>query len=336
MRLILLVFISMFYGLSSAQVKKEKLSLFEYLVQNDVSEITLKTDMKQLKKNTFKEEYQPAELSFYKADNTKLSFEITVRTRGSMRKKICYFPSMKLNFLKPDLKANGFKSTDKYKLVCQCQGGKAAEQLLLKEYLAYKLYNIITESSFRVHLFTINYIDTRKNKKKKRYGILIESEKELAKRLNAVELEADSVDLKKVERENILQMGMFQYMIGNTDYSMLHMHNLMAIQLKNSDAAFLIPYDFDYSGLVDARYAIPNPEMPIRTVKDRWFNISGCNRMEIEKQVEDYKSHKDEAMEYTRNFTLLNKNTLAASVKYISEFFKIIEDPREVKSQFVH
>jgi len=321
---------------SFQQLQDSSLSIFDYLVRDSVSEITLKTDMKRLKKNTFKEQYQPAEITFFTSDGiVDLSFEITVKTRGNMRKKVCYFPSLKLNFSKSDLKKSGFKPVDKYKLVCQCVGGKSAEQQLLKEYLAYKLYNIVTNNSFNVHLFTINYIDTKKKKNKKRYGFLIENENELAKRLNGEELEPDSVILKNVRRENILQMGIFQYMIGNTDYSMIHMHNLKAVRMKNSDSALLIPYDFDYSGLVDARYAVPNPEMPIRDVKDRWFNISGCNRKEVEKQIEVYLSKKDEILECTQNFTLLNKNSHYDASKYISDFFKIIENPREVKSQFV-
>ena len=80
----------------------------------------------------------------------------------------------------------------------------------------------------------------------------------MAERLNGTVVETDSLRFKKIERDNIIQMGMFQYMIGNTDFSLKTMHNLKAVQPVDQDA-ILIAYDFDYSGLVDARYAVPNP-----------------------------------------------------------------------------
>ncbi len=335
MRLILLVILSMIYGFSSAQVKDSSLSIFDYFIQHDVSEITLKTDMKLLQKNKNNEESQPAELSFIANDTSILNFEISVKARGNMRKKTCQFAPMKLNFSKKDLKSLGFEPVDKYKLVCQCAAGKSGEQLLLKEYLAYKLYNIITDNSFKVHLFTINYISPPCKKIKKRYGFLIESEKELAERLDGVELDTEDVNIEKVKRENIIEIGMFQYMIGNTDYSTLEMHNLIAIEKKKSDLAVLVAYDFDYSGLVDAKYAIPNPVLPTKDVKERWFNIKGCSRKEIETQFEHFREHKDEIINYCKEFKILNKKSYYSSLDYISEFFEIIDKPGARSDQFI-
>lgn len=343
MRLILLFTLSLVFGNATArmrdsvfQVKDTSTSIFDYLISQNIVEISLKTAVKQLQKNRYNEVYQPAELSFFTNEGARMSFEITIRTRGNMRKKNCQFPSLKLNFDKTDLRSNGFNSTDKYKLVCQCSSGKNAEQLLLKEYLAYKLYNIITDNSFRVHLFKIKYVDPDRKKTKMRYGFLIESEKELAKRLDARELVPDSVNIKLADRENVIMMGMFQYMIGNTDFSMLTMHNLTAVELKKSDKPVLIAYDFDYSGLVDAKYATPNPELPIRDVKDRWFNIKGCSRKEIEEQIQYFQSHKEQIMSQCQNFKLLKKHSHSRSLKYIAEFFTIIENPASVNDQFIH
>ena len=322
----------------SSFVKQQdsSLSILEYFIQNDVSEVSMKTNVKGLYKNKFKEIYQFAEFSFPENDSTSYSFEIKVRARGNMRKKVCQHAPLKLNFSKSDLVVRDFKPIDKYKLVCQCTSGKSGEQLLLKEFLAYQLYNIITDNSFKTHLFAIHYIDTKGKKTRTRYGFLIENDDELAARLNSSVIAVDSLKFKNIKRRNMVQLGMFQYMIGNTDYSLKEMHNLKAIQPINSNNAILIAYDFDSSGLVDARYALPNPMLPIQDVKDRWFNMKGCSRKEIQQHVDHFQNRKMEILDFCQKYSILNNQSHITTMEYIEGFYKIIEDPNEVKEQFVH
>jgi hypothetical protein len=337
MRLVLLLTFFLTYFASIGQVADTTVSVFEYILQNEVEEVFLKTDMKKLRKGKFDEELQPAKLSFLVNDSTKLNFDIQVRARGNMRKKACFHTPFKIIFSKSDLEAKGFNDTDEYKLVCQCNSGKSGEQWLLKEYLAYKLDNIVTDNSFRVHLFKINYFDTSKKKKQKqiRYAFIIENLDELAERLNGVKVELDASNIKKIKRENIVELGLFEYMIGNTDYSVEHNHNLKAVQVDETNSTIVIAYDFDSSGLVGTKYALPHPEMPIKDVKVRWFNLKGCNEKDVTEQIEHFKGHKEEIMDYCRNYTVLSKKSYAEVLKYISEFFEIIENPRSVSDQFV-
>ena len=344
MRSVLLVVLCFFCFASRAETKDSffqiskdySLSIIEYLIENGIDEVFLKTNMKTLQKNKYNEVYQDAEFSFVGIDSALFNFPIKIRTRGNMRKRVCQYPSLKLNFSKSDLKNKEIKPIDKYKLVCQCASGKPAELLLLKEFLAYNLYNIVTDNSFKTHLFTINYIDTRGKKTRVRYGFLIENEKELTSRLDGTVVSTDSMRFKDLIRENIIQMGMFQYMIGTTDFSLKNMHNLNAIQPVNTKNALLIAYDFDSSGLVDAIYAVPNPKLPIRDVKDRWFNIKGCSRKEIQEQVDHFEKYKKEILAYSQNYTILNSHSHKTSLEYIEAFFEIIEDSDEVKERFVH
>ena len=114
------------------------------------------------------------------------------------------------------------------------------------------------------------------------------------------------------------------------------MHNLKAVEPYNTNNAVLIAYDFDSSGLVDARYAVPNPQLPIRGVKDRWFNIKGCSRKEIQDQVDHFQIHKKEILDYCQSYSILNNQSYKSSLGYIEGFFEIIEEPDEVKERFVH
>ena len=336
MRFVILFALCIACCASTAQVSDSTLSIFEYLIQNDITEVFMKTDMKGLQKNKYKETYQAAEFSFFKNDSTQYSFEIKVRARGNMRKKACQHAPLKLNFSKSALEAKAFKPIYKYKLVCQCASAKSGEQLLLKEFLAYKLYNIITDNSFKTHLITINYEDTKGKKTRIRYGFLLENDDELAARLNGSIIDADSMKFKDINRRNMVQLGLFQYMIGNTDYNLKEMHNLKAVQPKNTNDAILIAYDFDSSGLVDARYALPHPMLPIQDVKDRWFNMKGCSGKEIQEHVDHFQNCKTDILDYCQSFSILNSQSHKTSMEYIEAFYVIIENPSEVKEQFVH
>ena len=336
MRLFFLLLFSFACLKSFAQVGDSAVTLLEYLTQHEVSEVVLRTDMKNLRKNKFKEKVQPAEFSFSVNDTLEVKFDLEIRSRGNMRKRVCNYAPIKLNFPKSALRAHGLKTADKYKLVCQCNDSKTAQQWLFKEYLAYKLNNIVTDNSFKAHLFTVDYVCPNSNKTKTRYAFLLESDKELAERLNGVMLERDSINIDQVKRSNVVEMGMFQYMIGNTDFNLVHKHNLKGVQVHDKDQTILIAYDFDFSGLVDTRYAVPNPELPVRDVKQRWFNIRGCRVKDVQEQIDHYLARKDEILNYCQNFTILSGSFHNAVNNYISEFFEIIEKPDIIKKEFIH
>jgi hypothetical protein len=65
-------------------------------------------------------------------------------------------------------------------------------------------------------------------------------------------------------------LDLFQYAIGNTDWSVVHGHNVLLVE---SEAGLVtpVPYDFDFSGLVDAAYATVSPQLSITHVRQRVF-----------------------------------------------------------------
>src|SRR5690606_9238581 len=90
---------------------------------------------------------------------------------------------------KEKLVGENIKPHNKLKLVTHCLDDKNdGQENLLKEYLAYKLYNELTDQSYRVQLIRINYVDTKgKVSKIRRYGIIIEDTDEMAERLGGEE-----------------------------------------------------------------------------------------------------------------------------------------------------
>jgi hypothetical protein len=140
------------------------------------------------------------------------------------------------------------RSLKKLKLVCGCETSNDDEQLIIKEYLAYKMYNLLTEKSFRVRLVKIKYEDTRgKIKPYTQFGFLLEDVDELAARNKCVEVEGGQWLTESTDRDQMTLVAIFEYMIGNTDWSVPHYHNVKLMRLVSSPIAppYVVPYDFN-------------------------------------------------------------------------------------------
>ncbi len=127
------------------------------------------------------------------------------------------------------------------------------EQYLLMEYLVYQMYNQISDHSFRTRLLKITYTDSaQKYEPVEKYGFLIEDEDMMAERLggeiNPLRLHPDATNQSETG-----PMAIFQYMIGNTDWSIPNQHNVKMLQ-GASTRPIAIPYDFDWSGFIAPGY----------------------------------------------------------------------------------
>src|SRR6185369_2846909 len=157
-------------------IDKEKFFLDEKPI-----EATLSTDMGRIMTGKSKTEYQEATITCKMPDSAAFTEGIRIRARGEYRRKTCYVPSLRLNF--HNSTSPKLSSLDALKLVCSCKTGNTYEQYLLKEYIAYKIYNLLTPKSFRVRLIKMNYEDTKgKKKTMSQYAFFIEDIKVMAKR----------------------------------------------------------------------------------------------------------------------------------------------------------
>ncbi|HTQ63699.1 MAG TPA: hypothetical protein VMI12_02825, partial [Puia sp.] len=122
----------------------------QFFVDDKIIEATLSTDLGMLLSGKSKEDYIPANLSFKFPDSAVITETIRIRARGQFRRTNCYVPSLKLNFHNEG--SPQLYSLNSLKLVCGCKTGFTFDQLLLREYVIYKIYNLITDKSFRVRL----------------------------------------------------------------------------------------------------------------------------------------------------------------------------------------
>jgi len=299
-------------------------------LSDNIIKISLKFDMKKFVKTKHKGEYQKAQISIYNLDSNMVDKEIRLRARGITRRSICYFPPIKLNFKKIDFDNDTLNDINSLKLVTHCKNSNLYEQYLLKEFLVYRLYNLLTDSSFRVKLVHIDYIDSEdKMKPITRYGFIIESNNHLAERLQGIRLDRKGVNTWDTDRYLTSLLDMFQYMIGNTDWSIPPLHNIRLVKpLVPPSSILAIPYDFDYSGMVNTVYAVPDENLGIETVRTRVYR-GYCLPSDghYQRLFKLFIENKQDMFLLVEDLALLDKRSRAEMLEYLEEFYTIIENP---------
>src|SRR5664280_123288 len=140
---------------------KNRFRLFD---EDKLIEISLRFDLSTYFRTKPKEDYLKAEITFNLSKTDSISQSVRLRTRGVFRNRYCMFAPIELNFKKANFGYTDLNKITKLKLVPQCSSGKDKEDYVLREYLAYKLFNVLTDTSFRVRLLTVNYFDSEKKK----------------------------------------------------------------------------------------------------------------------------------------------------------------------------
>lgn len=297
----------------------------------EIMKITIESDFKNLIKNKFKGEYQPAVFRYMASDTVLVTRNIQIKPRGNMRRRSCHHPPLKLNFPKKGAVIKMVKEFDKMKMVVKCSKAKINEQYLLSEYYAYKIFNVITDHSFRVKLIEVTYIDTGgKYKTGTSYAYLIESIDQLAKRHGSIPVENAKIADYYTDHNHLALVYLFEYFIGNTDWSVSGRHNMAMIKPEetNDPRPFPIPYDFDNAGIVNANYVVPDASLGIESVRERLYR-GLCLGEDIIKQASEQFIHSKEAIyDIYNNSELLDKAVLTNTLHYIDEFYRIIEDER--------
>jgi hypothetical protein len=208
-------------------------------------------------------------------------------------------------------------------MVTHCRTGN--ENYLFKEYLIYKLYNVLTDYSFRVRLIKIEYINTyKKTKPINSYAFLIEPVEMLGERTKSTPIEAINLNQKQMIPEMIDRMAIFFYMIGNTDWSVPNQHNckvLSPMVFTGESLGVVVPYDFDYSGLVDADYAIPHEGLGIESVRDRRY-MGICRSEDVYiNALREFSDKKDQFYKVIDDFTLLSEKERKIMKGYLDSFY---------------
>ena len=171
-------------------------------------------------------------------------------------------------------KGSIFQQLDKPKLVSYCRDNDNYEQYILQEFQLYRIYQLLTPVSHRARLLRLTYADSASGQvKSRRYGFVIEEPKAIAARLGGKFVEQTGAGASDLDPDQDALLGVFQYMIGNTDWAVSALHNIVLIR-DSTGVVYPVPYDFDWSGVIWPPYAQPDPSLNIRTVRQRTFRAA--------------------------------------------------------------
>jgi len=253
---------------------------------------------------------------------------IEAKVRGHFRKDKtnCSTPPLLLEFNSAARQQNRlFRGQKKLKLVTPCQD----DRYVVREYLVYRLYNQVTDRSFRARLAKVTFLDDRKpDKAKTVYCFLIEDEEAMAKRNGAELLERDLIRPENTEKENFLNMALFELLIANTDWSVQYRQNVK-LMAAAGQPVYTVPYDFDHSGIVNAPYAKPAEALQMSTVRERRYRGYCIKDLtEFNGAIANFNAKKDNLLAVYKDNPLIDTKYAESTVKYISEFYTIINNEK--------
>jgi len=280
-------------------------------------------------------------LSVNNADGSTSEFDVGIRTRGNYRrqKKICVFAPLRINFRKSQLHETVFDGQDKLKLVTHCDHGtQDYNQAVLKEFLAYRILNVVTDISYRVRLLRVSYVYADDNNAEKvNFAFFIEDDDRLAERIGMEQRKRPTMSLDLLDPQYTNLTSVYQYLIGNLDFSPVrgddgtgccHNHALFSADEKTYWA---VPYDFDLSGLVDAEHAAPNAKFGQLDVRQRIYRGRCINNDQLPATLDLFLSKRGELESLLASQTELDRSSRRSAKAYLASFYKKIGNKRAVE-----
>ena len=309
-------------------------------VKQDPLSIQLKFSIKNIKKNTNDSTYVSSTLLYENEEGLNDSLKIKIKARGNHRRETCYYTPIKIKLKKSSIKGTLFEGNQKLKVVLPCLPGKNNNDLVLKEFLAYKLFEIVSPFHFKTRLVNIEFIEEKGQRliKQDLKGILIEDIDMVANRYGGREYKK-SVHPLGHDAVSAIQNNLFQFLIGNTDFSTRTQHNQ---KLLFVDKKFIsIPYDFDMSGLVNANYAAvsgtENLSIKIADVTQRAYKGYKRDEVLIQKVRRDFINHKIELLNTIDDLKELfsEPKRYEKTKRYLFDFFEILESDEKFNKNII-
>lgn len=281
--------------------------------------------------------WRAATLAYKDSSGGLVSVPIKARPRGIWRLKTCDFPPLRLNFSGETSKGTIFHRLDKPKLVGYCQDRDGYERYVLEEFQLYRIYRLLTPVSPRARLLKLNYTDSASGKvRARRFGFIMEEPDALGARLGGRVMEQKGAGGADLDPFQNALFAVFQYLIGNTDFSVAGLHNVQLF-FTSDGVAMPVAYDFDFSGAVNAAYAVPDDRLGLPNVRTRLFrgyctdpaSYAKVFALFNEKRPQIYALYQDPIGK------LLDDGTVRGTLKYFDEFYETINDPRSARRQII-
>ncbi len=301
--------------------------------------ITIEGDIKKLMRDRGDDaSLHSLSLKFKNGDSSELSIPIEAKTRGNFRRKLgsCIYPPIMLYFTESDARETSiFAGQKKLKLVMPCRN----DEYVIKEWLAYQMYNLITPQSFRARLVKVKLKDSRKKNEDQIFAILLEDEDDMARRNNKKSIPTMKLQPTQTDSLAFHRMALFEYLIGNTDWSVQYLQNIKLIvnDSSGSESPVAVPYDFDMSGWVDAPYAKPADALFLQSVKTRRFRGYCVNDISVyTPAIDQFLAIRKDIYALIDSCQNLSDKTKKSQIDFLDSFYKILEDPQKLKKDLLY
>ena len=322
----ILTIIAFSFTLVPASAQRKMTTVMEAIGQNEGERVTIEMDLTTIMAQRNNDTYFPAAVM---TDNG-LSFKAEVRPRGKYRRKNSVYPPLKLKFKKKELIAAGMDTLNEIKLVLPAVDNALGDELVIREYLAYKMFEKLSPVHVKARLIRLTIKDTHVEKSKKNmFAILVEDAEETAARYNGVEVEEYGISPDSLAANQAALLVMFEYMIGNTDWDISMMRNVRLLRTQAGGKILALPYDFDFSGLVSAPYASPSSDTGLKTVRDRFLMANGIKPDALKRAVMNLRKNRQAIYDICRN-RFVSRETSDDMMLFLDTFFNQIGENDEV------
>jgi hypothetical protein len=327
-------------GFVTAYVHADELPLF---AADEVIDIVFEAPLNIIIKDAEKRPEVDGIMRYTEDDGRVVTLNLTMTTRGKSRLKYCGFPPLKINLKRSETKGTLFAGQNKLKVVTRCRTGDKFERYLLQEFSIYGAFNVLSDRSFRVRMLNVTYVDTSgKRKDETHSSYFIETDKEVAARYGMEDRDIEKAQFSKLDPAHASKLSLFQYLIGNTDWSMTSgppgagcCHNNKLIVTPGSESGWiLLPYDFDQSGLINTSYSEPSEMLGIRSVRTRVFRGRCSNIDQLADTIVIFNERRA-AIEAQLLPAALEGKPRKTATKYIDEFYEIINDPKKLQKRII-
>jgi len=322
--------------IAARRAEAENRALFR---SRDTLPVTITADFKAITRDRNPESTRtfPGTISYTDEKGATVSHQIRLRNRGHSRRDVtrCDFPPIRLEFEKAAIVGTVWEGHGGLKLGTHCREVNEYEQYVLREHTVYRIHNLITPESFRTRLAKVTYIDPATKKvSKPRYGLFIEDDDDVAERMDGRIIDDTDITWAMIEPDSSTWLGLFEYMIGNTDMSVVAQHNVRSVETAAGKKR-VVPYDFDYSGLVDTTYSVPFAGLNLVSVRDRLFRGPCRTPEELAPYFAKLKELKPQIYALYDDLPDMSASYRKNARGYLDEFYKMVDRPAEVKKNII-
>ena len=335
-------FLALFGQTASAQVSQATPLFSSEDVINIKLVAPLSTISRKARNNT---DPHPATLILEGVNPETHSISLAARGNSRRRPDVCKFPPLRVKFSEKPAYNSLFSNQKSLKLVTHCQKSESKQKYALLEYSTYKLFNVVTPESLRVRMAEIDYIEEKSGKiVATRYGFFIEDTDDAAARNGLKEIDRPRINKTHLSTDAAARYALFQYMIGNLDWSMqrgpegkdcCHNTKLLGVTKNSSSQLKLVPYDFDFSGLVDAPYAVPPENVKVSSVKDRKYRGLCIHNQAMPRQAAYFQQNRHRFENAISNVPGLSSKEKSKVIGYLSSFFKTLATPKDFEKKII-